>query len=178
MGSAAHRANILRPQFTEVGIGVAEGTYKGTQTIYVVQVFATPNPVTVATAKPKPAPAPKPEAVRTPAPTLSVAPVPQTSIVTKVNVLTAPVVHQIAPVTRPAPKATTTVATSSPVATSTVTYALAPEFFAPVQVPDAGGEVLAPYVPPQQVAAPNSNWVSRTKAYLGDLYSKVPRFWE
>lgn len=44
MQSYDHRSNILRPQFTEIGIGVAEGEYKGMSTLYVVQIFATPHP--------------------------------------------------------------------------------------------------------------------------------------
>lgn len=57
MGSQAHRENILRPQFTEIGIGVAEGRYKGENTIYVVQVFGTPAARTPVVKTPQP-PAP------------------------------------------------------------------------------------------------------------------------
>jgi len=41
LDSPGHRANILRPEYTEIGVGVATGTGKyGT---YWVQVFATPS---------------------------------------------------------------------------------------------------------------------------------------
>lgn len=46
MGSPGHRANILLPQFTEIGVGVAEGTYKGVPATFAVQLFATPLPPT------------------------------------------------------------------------------------------------------------------------------------
>lgn len=42
MGSHDHRVNILNPSFTEIGIGVAYGRYKGEDTIYVVQMLAKP----------------------------------------------------------------------------------------------------------------------------------------
>ena len=52
MGSEAHRENILNRQFTEIGVGVANGTYQGQETTYVVQMFAKP----YGTAAPTPAP--------------------------------------------------------------------------------------------------------------------------
>lgn len=42
MNSPAHRANIVKPMYTEIGIGVAEGVYKGERATYVVQYFGTP----------------------------------------------------------------------------------------------------------------------------------------
>jgi hypothetical protein len=44
MGSPGHRANILRKDFTEIGIGVANGVYKGRDATFTVQIFATPYP--------------------------------------------------------------------------------------------------------------------------------------
>jgi len=69
MASPTHRANIMRPQYTRVGFGTANGMYEGKETTFVVQFFATPAvakvavaPVSVAqvsppiaTAKPTPA---------------------------------------------------------------------------------------------------------------------------
>lgn len=46
MGSPGHRANILRKDFTEIGVGVANGTYKGKDTTFTVQIFAAPYPRT------------------------------------------------------------------------------------------------------------------------------------
>lgn len=44
MGSDAHRANILRREFAEIGIGVATGTYRGAPATFTVQLFAAPAP--------------------------------------------------------------------------------------------------------------------------------------
>lgn len=42
MNSPTHRENILNGNFTEVGIGLAEGLYQGRPTTFVVQMFGTP----------------------------------------------------------------------------------------------------------------------------------------
>ncbi len=42
MDSPGHRANILNGNFTEIGIATARGTYKGKQTVFVVQFFGRP----------------------------------------------------------------------------------------------------------------------------------------
>ena len=42
MVSPAHRANILRGLYTQVGIGVAHGTYQGKPATFIVELFATP----------------------------------------------------------------------------------------------------------------------------------------
>lgn len=44
MNSPTHRANILSPHFTEIGIATAVGMYEGRQTTFVVQAFGTPAP--------------------------------------------------------------------------------------------------------------------------------------
>lgn len=44
MHSPTHRANILKRDFTEVGIGIATGTYKGKTAVFVVQFFGKPAP--------------------------------------------------------------------------------------------------------------------------------------
>lgn len=43
MASPTHRANIVKPQYQEIGVGLAEGMYKGSQATFVVQFFASPN---------------------------------------------------------------------------------------------------------------------------------------
>lgn len=42
MKSPAHRENILDKKFTELGIGIATGTYEGRQAVFVVQMFGKP----------------------------------------------------------------------------------------------------------------------------------------
>lgn len=53
MNSPTHRANIVNGDYTEIGVGAAQGEYEGYQTVYVVQLFGTP-----AAAAPVPEPAP------------------------------------------------------------------------------------------------------------------------
>ena len=43
--SPGHAANILSPNFTEVGIATSEGVFEGRETIFVVQMFGTPVPI-------------------------------------------------------------------------------------------------------------------------------------
>jgi uncharacterized protein YkwD len=42
INSATHKANLLNKNFTEIGVGVAEGTFQGHKSIFVVQFFAKP----------------------------------------------------------------------------------------------------------------------------------------
>jgi hypothetical protein len=42
MNSPTHKANIVKAQYTEIGTGVATGTYNGVKSVYVAQVFAKP----------------------------------------------------------------------------------------------------------------------------------------
>lgn len=42
MESPTHHANIVKREYTNVGIGVAHGFYEGAETTFVVQFFATP----------------------------------------------------------------------------------------------------------------------------------------
>jgi hypothetical protein len=43
MDSPSHRANILNGEYTQIGVGTAKGEYKGSRTVFVVQLFGTPN---------------------------------------------------------------------------------------------------------------------------------------
>ena len=63
MNSPMHRANILKQDYTQIGIGIAQGEYQGQETTFVVQFFGTPEsaPVRAPTSAPvakAPAPAP------------------------------------------------------------------------------------------------------------------------
>lgn len=42
MNSPTHKANIVKPGYTEIGIGVASGMYQGRNTVFVAQLFGTP----------------------------------------------------------------------------------------------------------------------------------------
>lgn len=43
MKSPSHRANIINQNYTEIGIAVASGIYKGKNTVFVAQFFGTPS---------------------------------------------------------------------------------------------------------------------------------------
>ena len=62
MNSPGHRANIMNGNFTEIGIGIANGMYNGHQTTIVVQMFGNPlnAPVTLQEQPTQLAPAPTP----------------------------------------------------------------------------------------------------------------------
>ena len=42
MNSPTHRANIVKKNYTEIGIGVANGVYEGRSTVFVAQLFGAP----------------------------------------------------------------------------------------------------------------------------------------
>lgn len=42
MDSPGHRANIVKPHYTNIGVGIAEGEYQGAPATFVVQYFAAP----------------------------------------------------------------------------------------------------------------------------------------
>jgi hypothetical protein len=50
MASPTHRANIVKPQYEEIGVGIAEGMYKGGPATFVVQYFGSPARAAVAAA--------------------------------------------------------------------------------------------------------------------------------
>lgn len=41
MGSPSHKANVVKGVYSEIGVGVASGVYKGSPAVYVVQFFGT-----------------------------------------------------------------------------------------------------------------------------------------
>ena len=47
MNSPSHRANIVKNEYTEIGIAVASGIYEGKNTVFVVQFFGTPAKINV-----------------------------------------------------------------------------------------------------------------------------------
>src|SRR3989338_1893179 len=42
MASPTHRANIIKPSYTDIGVGIAQGVYKAQPATFVVQYFAAP----------------------------------------------------------------------------------------------------------------------------------------
>jgi uncharacterized protein YkwD len=51
MASPTHRANIVKPVYQEIGVGVAHGMYKGSPATFVVQHFASPQRTAVLPAR-------------------------------------------------------------------------------------------------------------------------------
>jgi uncharacterized protein YkwD len=43
MASPGHRANLLNPNYTEVGLGIEQGDYRGRPAVFVTEVFGRPN---------------------------------------------------------------------------------------------------------------------------------------
>ena len=84
MKSPTHRQTIVGTQYTEIGVGTAKGTYDGSDTIYVVQLFGAPG----AAPAPKPVATPPPTPV--PEPVLVVEVTPEIEAVTPVELATEP----------------------------------------------------------------------------------------
>lgn len=42
MASPTHRANIVKPQYTQIGVGIAQGMYEGQPATFVAQYFGSP----------------------------------------------------------------------------------------------------------------------------------------
>ncbi|WP_422377988.1 CAP domain-containing protein [Roseibium sp.] len=83
MNSPGHRANILNPDFTEIGIGIVRGDFRGYDSVAVTQNFAATDADTsrfadlVETASPDPAPAPQPDPEPQPEPAPAPSPAPE-----------------------------------------------------------------------------------------------------
>lgn len=158
MGSTGHRANILRSEFMEIGVGVAQGTYKNKPATFIVQIFAKPRaqapivqpsrpPLAVAVAKVTPPPASKP------------VPVPvETKIVTEVKKVIAPVIATL--------QATTTFATSTPTTTETFEPIFSVSIPAPIEVGY-----------PAIVVAPPLSWHERLLGSTTDLWMRIQGLW-
>lgn len=71
MASPTHRANIVKPVYREIGIGVADGIYKGAPATFVVQYFGTPAGQVLGAETAAPAPQPAPAQLNTVARDLS-----------------------------------------------------------------------------------------------------------
>ena len=91
MNSPTHRENIVKKDYTEIGIGVAKGIYEGKNTVFVAQLFGTPIKVL---AEENTAPAPTTPPIVAPKTTPPVTP----PVVAVVPTITQPVVPAITPV--------------------------------------------------------------------------------
>ncbi len=112
MASPSHRANIVNPSYTQIGVGIAYGTFEGVPSHVVVQMFGSPIPV--AAVAPTPARNPAPDRAPTPKPTAPAA-VPTSDLPPTGEVASAAV--KPAPIAAPAasePVAETTLPTVGP----------------------------------------------------------------
>lgn len=65
MNSPKHRENIVNANYTEIGIGIAEGMYQGQRAVFVVQFFGRPAANTGGATKPAPVAVPVSQATTT-----------------------------------------------------------------------------------------------------------------
>ena len=161
MGSSGHRTNILRSDFTEIGVGVAQGTYKNKDATFIVQIFAKPRAFT-----PVPAPAPKKSTVLAVAKSVP-PPAPRASVVPEKKELVKEVAKAVAPIIS-ALQATTTTAVLAPTTT--------PEAFEPifsVSIPDP----IELSYPDSPVVMPLS-WQERLRDSAAALWTKVSGLWK
>lgn len=182
MGSPGHRANILRTDFTEIGVGVANGTYKGKDATFAVQIFAAPYPGQVApkveapkvAVKPVSTPTKAPESTKT-TPSVSVPrtiePVasstvtatstrPSAALEKEVRRLISPILSSV----QNASTSTSTVATTTPLDR--------PAFFletaAPVEIADVSQ--LEAQTLPVRIGA---DWTMEFRAFVDSVFSKA-----
>jgi hypothetical protein len=73
MNSPTHRANIVKKDYTEIGIAVATGMYEGRQSVFVAQLFGTP--MKGYASETRPAPTATPQTVKKVAPKVTTTPV-------------------------------------------------------------------------------------------------------
>ncbi len=162
MGSPGHRANILRKDFTEIGVGVAKGTYKGKDTTFTVQIFGTPKAAAVATPKPAPKPvAPSPQATSTPVAIPQAAkPAPKPvvpAIVKDVQKLVEPLVPEVSTTSSLAATSSVSIATS----TEYVPTVFSIESVSPIEL--AGVSRLETRTTPIPVG---SNWTTQLQSFI------------
>ena len=106
MASPTHKANIVSPNYKEIGVGVINGDYEGYPTTFVVQMFGAPlvktESVKLASTTPVPAPVPLAEEVSQAEPVKSIAvnvtPVPVPDPIIKTEPQPAPILEENIPV--------------------------------------------------------------------------------
>ncbi len=92
MESPTHRANVLNGNYTEIGVGTAEGTYEGYSTVYVVQLFGTPAAIAQAQE-------PEPQQEEILAPAVAAAETPDEAVLSEsVSITEEVVTHEAEPV--------------------------------------------------------------------------------
>ncbi len=138
MNSPTHKANIIKKEYTEIGIGVARGVYQGESTIFVAQFFG--RPLSYASSAPQPAIT--------------------TTATTQVTEVAA------TPTTTPTPKTATVTTTPTP-KTTTPKAPVAPVKTIPKTTPTPTQVASAP-APVETVATNNNSPVPAVTTVLGE----------
>jgi hypothetical protein len=176
MGSPGHRRNLLDPKFTHVGIGVAEGTYKGKPALFVVQMLATPKPVAlppspkpVAASVPKPKaplPTPAPKPIKVPEP--KAATISDTKIVRDVQELTKPLTDPL--------QATTTTRIFSATSSEPIPFIISTSAI-PVELRAEQSPEAAQLPEPEQMRTlgkeVSMSWVSRISSFMQGVTTQI-----
>ncbi|HEY1042129.1 MAG TPA: CAP domain-containing protein, partial [Candidatus Paceibacterota bacterium] len=187
MGSPGHRANILRKDFTEIGVGTAEGTHKGKDAIFTVQIFAAPlataqssKEVVKPTSKvPEGSELPKAPVVTVPRPQAEQKPKTPAPVLATTTLSIAPLGEKVKEILKPLTmplEATTTASTSSrPLEVPAYTPSFPITFSEPSVFEDVSRlEVKTPSV------AASSTWIEdisfKMKQILLTLHSLVSKF--
>lgn len=98
MNSPTHRANIVKQNYKEIGIGVATGKYEGVNTVFVAQFFGTPRLDPAPTLATTTTPTPKTPTAKPKAPVVKPStpkPAPTTPAPTPTSVAVAPTEVQV-----------------------------------------------------------------------------------
>lgn len=170
MGSPSHRRSLLDAKFTEMGIGVAFGTYKGRDdALFVVQMLAKPRSVAPTPAKPKPVTVPKPSTTPLAAPAKPATPTVKENVVTNsVKDLTDPLIKPLTASTSALFTSTTTDSVPLVISTTSVPIELrAPEAL----------EVIAPPEDPQSYRdmgkKTSVRWVEEVGSFFSEMAASV-----
>lgn len=174
MGSASHRRSLLDPKFTEMGIGVAQGTYKGRDdALFVVQMLAKPRSVAPAPAKPKAVAVPKPSAKPIAPPAAPASPtVKDNVVVDSVKELAKPLIEPLTASTTALFTATTTDSVPLVISTTSVPIEL--------RAPEEALEIIAPPENPQSYRemgkAASIKWYEEIGSFFADMASQIQTF--
>ncbi|MDE2078864.1 MAG: hypothetical protein KGI73_00605 [Patescibacteria group bacterium] len=161
MNSVEHRTNILLPQFTETGSGVASGLYEGNQVTFVVELFATPMPaVTEPPISPQVSPVVS-KSVAIPSAPAPVRNMPAPGTASSSARVVVPLTSVSVAVSTSAPSRAPAATSTAPVVTTTIPLAFVPP--STVSIPVAGTSTFRLGIAPLGINIPN---LLDSEAYL------------
>lgn len=183
MDSPGHRANILRKDFTEIGVGTAEGTHKGRDAIFTVQIFAAPLAISQSSKEivkptskvPEGSELPKAPVVTVPRPQAEQKPKTTVPAFATTTLSIAPLDEKVKEILKPLTiplEAATTTGSSSP---ASEVYAYAPSFPIKLQAPSVFEDVSRLGVKTPAVTG-QLDWTEGFSRFVGEL-SRTVRGW-